>query len=114
MNELTLSNRAAGWHRLKALVLDSVSSPIGVALFQLGEVPVTSTGRRKTHPAASQFPAASNELPHLDGVGRLTCRAAGCGRAPLFAPFPARHCDALGGFWGDPAVHGWGNSGKDG
>jgi len=22
--------------------------------------------------------------------------------------------DALGGFWGDPAVHGWVNSGKDG
>jgi hypothetical protein len=28
MNELTLANRAADWHRLKALVLDSVSSPI--------------------------------------------------------------------------------------
>jgi len=28
MNELTLANRAADWRRLKALVLDSVSSPI--------------------------------------------------------------------------------------
>jgi hypothetical protein len=28
MNELTLANRAADWQRLKALVLDSVSSPI--------------------------------------------------------------------------------------
>jgi hypothetical protein len=28
MNELTLENQAANWHRLKPLVLDSVSSPI--------------------------------------------------------------------------------------
>jgi hypothetical protein len=28
MNELTLTNKAADWRRLKALVLDSVSSPI--------------------------------------------------------------------------------------
>ena len=28
MSELVLANRTADWHRLKALVLDSVSSPI--------------------------------------------------------------------------------------
>jgi len=36
MNELTLANRAADWHRLKALVLDSVSSPITRRVYNLG------------------------------------------------------------------------------
>jgi len=35
MNELTLANRAADWHRLKALVLDSVS-PITKRVYNLG------------------------------------------------------------------------------
>jgi site-specific recombinase XerD len=36
MNELTLASQAAGWHRLKALVLDSVSSPITRRVYNLG------------------------------------------------------------------------------
>jgi site-specific recombinase XerD len=36
MNELTLANKAADWRRLKALVLDSVSSPITRRLYRLG------------------------------------------------------------------------------
>jgi integrase len=36
MNELTLANRVADWHRLKALVLDSVSSPITKRVYNLG------------------------------------------------------------------------------
>src|SRR6478752_2014054 len=36
MNELVLANRAADWHRLKALVLDSVSSPITRRVYNLG------------------------------------------------------------------------------
>ena len=36
MNELMLANRAADWHRLKALVLDSVSSPITKRVYNLG------------------------------------------------------------------------------
>jgi len=36
MNELTLANRASDWHRLKALVLDSVSSPITRRVYNLG------------------------------------------------------------------------------
>jgi site-specific recombinase XerD len=36
MNELTLANQAANWHRLKALVLDSVSSPITRRVYNLG------------------------------------------------------------------------------
>jgi hypothetical protein len=36
MNELTLANRAADWHRLKALVLDSVSSPITKRVYNPG------------------------------------------------------------------------------
>jgi hypothetical protein len=36
MNELTLANRAADWHRMKALVLDSVSSPITKRVYNLG------------------------------------------------------------------------------
>jgi integrase len=36
MNELTLANRATDWHRLKALVLDSVSSPITKRVYNLG------------------------------------------------------------------------------
>ncbi len=36
MNELVLANRTADWHRLKALVLDSVSSPITRTVYNLG------------------------------------------------------------------------------
>jgi len=36
MNELTLANQAANWQRLKALVLDSVSSPITRRVYNLG------------------------------------------------------------------------------
>jgi site-specific recombinase XerD len=36
MNELVLANRAADWCRLKALVLDSVSSPITKRVYNLG------------------------------------------------------------------------------
>jgi hypothetical protein len=36
MNELTLANQAANWRRLKALVLDSVSSPITRRVHNLG------------------------------------------------------------------------------
>jgi site-specific recombinase XerC len=35
MNELTLANRASDWLRLKALVLDSVSSPITRRVYNL-------------------------------------------------------------------------------
>jgi hypothetical protein len=36
MKEITLANRAGDWHRLKALVLDSVSSPITRRVYNLG------------------------------------------------------------------------------
>src|SRR5262249_8647926 len=36
MNELVLADRAAEWRRLKALVLDSVSSPITRRVYNLG------------------------------------------------------------------------------
>jgi integrase/recombinase XerD len=36
MNELVLADRAAQWRRLKALVLDSVSSPITRRVYNLG------------------------------------------------------------------------------
>src|SRR6478752_298059 len=36
MNELVLADRAADWRRLKALVLDSVSSPITPRVYILG------------------------------------------------------------------------------
>ena len=36
MNELVVANRTADWHRLKALVLDSVSSPITRRVYNLG------------------------------------------------------------------------------
>jgi integrase len=36
MNELVLANREGNWHRLKALVLDSVSSPITKRVYNLG------------------------------------------------------------------------------
>lgn len=35
MDELTVANQAAGWHRLKALVLDSVPSPITRRVYNL-------------------------------------------------------------------------------
>jgi site-specific recombinase XerD len=36
MNEIAIANRAADWQRLKALVLDSVSSPITRRVYNLG------------------------------------------------------------------------------
>ena len=36
MNEIAIVNRAVDWHRLKALVLDSVSSPITKRVYNLG------------------------------------------------------------------------------
>src|SRR6202023_2275790 len=36
MNELALANRAGNWRRMKALVLDSVSSPITKRVYNLG------------------------------------------------------------------------------
>jgi site-specific recombinase XerC len=36
MSELTLEDQAANWHGLKALVLDSVSSPITRSVYNLG------------------------------------------------------------------------------
>ena len=36
MNELVLVNRAADWQRLKALVLDGVSSPTTRRVYNLG------------------------------------------------------------------------------
>src|SRR6202045_3538443 len=36
MNEVVVADRAAQWHRLKALVLDSVSSPITRRVYNLG------------------------------------------------------------------------------
>src|ERR1017187_5783516 len=36
MNEIAIANRAADWQRLKALVLDSVSSPITKRVYNLG------------------------------------------------------------------------------
>ena len=36
MNELVLADKAAEWRRLKALVLDSVSSPITRRVYNLG------------------------------------------------------------------------------
>ena len=36
MNELVLVNRATNWQKLKALVLDSVSSPITKRVYNLG------------------------------------------------------------------------------
>jgi len=35
MSDLVLARRAADWHRLKALVLDSVSSPITRRVYNL-------------------------------------------------------------------------------
>ena len=36
MNDLAVADRAADWRRLKALVLDSVSSPITKRVYNLG------------------------------------------------------------------------------
>jgi integrase len=36
MNEIAVANKGADWHRLKALVLDSVSSPITRRVYNLG------------------------------------------------------------------------------
>ena len=36
MNELVVADRTAEWRRLKALVLDSVSSPITRRVYNLG------------------------------------------------------------------------------
>jgi hypothetical protein len=36
MNEIAIVDRGAEWHRLKSLVLDSISSPITKRLYNLG------------------------------------------------------------------------------
>jgi hypothetical protein len=53
MNELTLAIKAADWPRLKALVLDSVSSPITRRIYGLGRQKLLITGcwRRDSLPA---------------------------------------------------------------
>jgi hypothetical protein len=56
MDELTLSNRAADWQRLKALVLDSVSSPIT---------------RRVYNPGPDEFNAWYGQEPR-SGFGKAT------------------------------------------
>jgi len=48
MTELALANRAADWRRLKALVLDSVSSPIKKRVYNLGSTSYSrGTGRNR-------------------------------------------------------------------
>ena len=55
MNELVLANRAADWSRLKALVLDSVSSPITRRVYNLGLMSSSpGTARNRGQPSPKQ------------------------------------------------------------
>ena len=58
MNELTLAGRAAEWRRLKALVLDSVSSPITRRVYNPARFSPLPTGERARHRAPDGAPAA--------------------------------------------------------
>jgi hypothetical protein len=57
--------------------------------------------------------AAADFLPPRDVSLSLEIRR-DAGVCAFLGQFLAGHLPALGGFWGDPAVHGWVNSGKDG
>jgi integrase len=59
MNELTLANRTADWRRLKALVLDSVSSPITKRVYNLGLDEFISWYGQEPRPGFSKATVAS-------------------------------------------------------
>jgi hypothetical protein len=83
MNELMVAERATHWHRLKALVLDSVSSPITrrvynlgldefIAWFMLEAQPAglqvlhrSPTPPRRSYPAFGHRPFRTGQLLHL-------------------------------------------------
>jgi hypothetical protein len=56
MNEIALANRAADWRRLKALVLDSVSSPITKRIYSLGLDEFFAWYARSPDPASRRPP----------------------------------------------------------
>jgi hypothetical protein len=57
MNELVVAERATHWHRLKALVLDSVSSPITRRVYNLGLDEFIAWFAQEPRPAGSRVDA---------------------------------------------------------
>jgi hypothetical protein len=90
MNELTLANQAANWHRLKAWVLDSVSSPITRRVYNLGldecgfrskwgSIPLRCGAGFRWE--AGRFSARSGMLPHIAAVNiPISCESANAER----------------------------------
>jgi hypothetical protein len=56
MNDLIASQRIAGWERLKALVLDSVSSPITKRVYNMALDEFLACSSRGRGPASRRLP----------------------------------------------------------
>jgi hypothetical protein len=68
MNELVLADRAADWHRLKFLVLDSVSSPITRRVYNLGLDEFTAWYVQEPRPGFTKATVEGpGDLPGLPG-----------------------------------------------
>ena len=86
MNELVVADRAAQWHRLKPLVLDSVSSPI-CSGHSRAALPKPSGEFRQAPPAMSVRPSSSAVGTRAGAIaGALGSIAAGGASLTLRAP----------------------------
>ena len=77
MNDLIVVQKIAGWEKLKALVLDSVSSPITKRVMALGRVP-------------AMVPAGAAARLHQGYRERVACIAGGPGLARRRSSFGCR------------------------
>ncbi len=66
MNDLTVVEKLAEWQKLKALVLDSVSSPITRRVYNMALNEFMAW--RRTAPDAEEKPVAPADPPGLAGV----------------------------------------------
>jgi hypothetical protein len=85
MNELAVVDKCADWHRLKALVLDSVSSPITKRVYNLGldEFFAGMAGSRgRVSPRRPLPPGALPWKPAALAPSPSTCGSRRCGSSP--------------------------------
>jgi hypothetical protein len=91
MNELVLANRAADWQRLKALVLDSVSSPITRRVYNLGLDEFIAWYGQEPRPGFTKATVSAWRV----ALEARTLRSV----ALWQAPGAVRGCHQLGGSW---------------
>ena len=82
MNELAVAGKGADWHRLKALVLDSVSSPITKRVYNLGLDEFFAWYGQEPRPGFTKATVAAGALLWTSGALGLfpsTCGSRRCG-----------------------------------